>query len=70
MKLNDVIEFAKKHGYDDAKFLSKWKGYDVYEPIFDGEDDRYVGLPYVILVKGDEIRLSTPKEAFDFIDNQ
>lgn len=69
MKLEKIIEFAKKHGYSGAEYSTDWKGYEVYEPYFDGEETRYVGLPYIILVKGDKIRLSTPDESFEFIDN-
>ena len=35
MKMNEIISFAKKHGYDGAEPLGKWKSYDVYEPTFD-----------------------------------
>ena len=68
MKLEKVIEFAKKQGYDSAKQLDDWNGYEVYEPLFDGEEVAFVGLPLLILVKGDKIRMSTEDEAFKQIE--
>ena len=70
MKASQIKAFAKEQGYSDAKYLNKWRGYDVYEPICgDGEDVSFIGLPYVILVKGEEIRMSTEEEAFAHIDD-
>ena len=48
-----------KKGYD-------WNGYEVYELDFDNK--AYVGLPLVILVKGEEVRLSTTGESLDYLD--
>lgn len=69
MKNDKIIAFAKKNGYDDVLPLGKWKEYDAYEPIFDGKDGAtaYVGPPLMILVKGDEIRMSTVEEAYQQI---
>lgn len=71
MKLEKVIEFAKKNGYDGAEPRGEWKGYEVYEPTFkdSGEELAIVGLPLVILVKGEEIRMSTPDEALERLDD-
>ena len=70
MKQEDVIKFAKKNGYDRAEYDTKWRGYDVYLPIIDGKQDEIVciGPPIIILVKGEKIRLSSPDEAFEYID--
>ena len=43
-----------------------WNGYEVYELEFDKKC--FVGLPLVILVKGEEVRLSTPEESFAYLD--
>lgn len=69
MKNDKIIAFAKKNGYDGVLPLGKWKEYDAYEPIFDGKDDNVacVGPPLMILVKGDEIRMSTVEEAYQQI---
>lgn len=68
MTLEEVIRFAKEQGYDSAVPLDPWRGFDVYEPVFEGEGVPRVGLPLVILVKGNAVRMSTPKEAFALID--
>ena len=62
MKMETIISFAKQQGYDNAIYLGKWKGYDAYEPVFDGADVSFVGLPYIILAKGDTVRMSTVKK--------
>ena len=67
MTMDAIIRFAKKQGYDTVARLEPWNGFDVYEPLFEGEDDAIVGLPLVILVKGDEIRMSTPEESMQTI---
>lgn len=64
-----VKEFAKEQGYDDALPLGKWRGYDAYEPVFEG-GIAYVGPPLMILVKGETIRMSTPEEGYQQIDEQ
>lgn len=42
-----------------------WKGYEVYEPVYD--EDVCIGLPYVILAKDDKVRISTDDEALDYL---
>lgn len=62
MTQNDILTFAKENGYDGAVYLKEWNGYQCYEPtINDGIS--YMGLPLIILTKGNTIRLSTPEEA-------
>lgn len=36
MTKETVIRFAKEQGYDNALYIGKWKGYDVYEPTLEG----------------------------------
>jgi len=43
-----------------------WKGYNVYVPIYKGKP--CIGLPYVVLVKGEEVRLSTPDESLEYLE--
>lgn len=69
MKIEEVKAFAKKQGYDDVLYLEKWKGFDVYEPVFDGDEPSFVGVPLVILVKGDTVRMSTVEEAFEQLNH-
>lgn len=68
MKIEKVVEFARKQGYDNVNQLEPWNGFDVYEPIFNSEEVTAVGLPLLILVKDDKIRMSTPEEALQQID--
>jgi len=68
MKIEEIIAFAGKQGYDGVRSLGKWKEYDAYEPTYDHatkEEPAYVGLPLMILVKDDEIRMSTVEEALE-----
>lgn len=70
MSKEKIIAFAKKQGYDGISPLGKWRGYDAYEPTFKGtgEEPAFVGPPLMILVKGNEIRMSTVEEAYAQID--
>lgn len=45
-----------------------WKGYEVYEPVYN--ETVYIGLPLVILAKGDEVRISTDEESREYLDYQ
>lgn len=63
MSKNDIKKFAVVNGYKDAVYLKKWRGYKCYEPIMQEDSVSYIGLPLVIMVKGNEIRMSTPNEA-------
>lgn len=67
---NLVNNFARLNGYDSAKYLCDWNGYSCYEPIFSNNELSYVGLPLLILVSSNgEIRMSTPEEAMQQIDD-
>ena len=71
MSNEKIVEFAKKNGYDNVLPLGPWREYECYEPTFDGateEEPAIVGPPLIILVKGDEIRMSTEEEAFQQMD--
>ncbi len=71
MSEKDIIQFAKKNGYDGAEPLGQWRGYDCYEPTFKDtsiENPALVGPPLMIMVKGDEIRMSTEEEAYQQIE--
>ena len=70
MKKKKIVAFAKENGYDGVVPLGRWKEYDAYEPTFDGTSEKnlaFVGPPLMILVKGEEIRMSTVEEAFEQI---
>lgn len=64
--IDKVKQFAIKQGYSEIKKLENWNGYEVYEPIM-GED-AIIGIPLVIMVKGNNIRMSSIEEAFRYMD--
>lgn len=69
MDLKNVISFAKKNGYETAKKLNNWNGYECYEPIMDSKKEAEIGPPLLILVKGESIRMSTVEESFQQMDD-
>lgn len=68
MSIKKIIEFAEKNGYVDAVYLNEWRGYSCYEPILSDKGISHVGLPLIIMVQGEEIRMSTPEEAIKHLD--
>ncbi len=68
MEHQTILNFAQQRGYDSIKKLSVvYYDYEVYEPTFDFDGVAYVGLPLCILVKGDNIRMTTPDEAMELL---
>jgi hypothetical protein len=68
MDEKEILKFAKQEGYEDISYIGKWREFEVYEPLFDFEGTSYVGLPFIILVTQDEIRMSTPEESLEQIN--
>lgn len=71
MEKEKIIKFAKAEGYDSAEYAGQWLDYEIYHPYFEGEDELHpaiVGLPFSILVKGENIRMSTTEEIFQILD--
>lgn len=68
MDITGVNDFARAQGFDGAQYLHAWRGYDVYGALFTGDGVSYVGLPLVILVKGETIRMSNEDEAYEHLD--
>lgn len=69
MKIEKIKAFAKAQGYDDVSYIGRWKEYEAYEPVYSGDDVSFVGVPLLILVKGDSIRMSTVEEAFEQLNS-
>jgi len=69
MDIKKVVEFAQEHGYETAEPLGSWQGYDIYEPVYSKDEVSCIGLPLMIMVKGNEIRMSTTDEAIQQIDD-
>jgi hypothetical protein len=73
MDKKKVLAFAKKQGYDDVRYIGKWREFEAWEPLVkgEGEDDfPCIGLPLLVLVKGETIRMSTEDEAFAQMEEQ
>lgn len=68
VRFKKVTDFAVANGYEAVEKSKPWNGYECYEPIMFEDEIAFIGPPLVILVKGDEIRMSTPEEAFARID--
>lgn len=68
MNIREIIKFAEECGYTGAVYLNEWRGYSCYEPTFSDEGISHVGLPLIIMVKDNEIRMSTPEEAMQHVD--
>lgn len=62
-----IINYAKSLGYDGAEYKGKWKEYDVYEPTLKEPAD--IGKPVFILNQGENLRITTEKETFEYIDS-
>ena len=61
-KLDKMIEDLGADGYQ----IGEWKGYKVYIPVYTREVT--IGLPIVVLQKGDELRYSDKDESIDIIN--
>lgn len=72
MDIEKINEFARGCGFDYARpYPFKWMEYEVYQLDFDvpeGSPVPCVGMPYVLLVNGDNIRMSTFDELIAFCD--
>lgn len=64
---NIFDQFLTAYDIPSAKYKGEWNGYEVYDPDT-SKYGYYIGMPLVILVKDKEIRMSTPKEALEFLD--
>lgn len=69
MNISEVKRFARKLGYDGAKYRGEWKEFQVYEPTIEGDEPASVGKPEFILVIDDIIRMATEEEVFEYIDS-
>lgn len=62
-KIQDTMEALNADGYIEGE---AWNGYSVYIPQYEGSPT--IGLPYVVFVKGDEVRISTEDESLAYLD--
>lgn len=68
---NRAVGFAKEQGYDNAKYITDWNGYHVYEPILEwveqSNEPVSIGFPLVVLEKDGIMRMSTDDESLEFL---
>lgn len=62
-----VLAFANRQGIGQIERAPDWHGYEIYVPVY--KEMRYIGLPYVIMAKGGIIRMSTPEESLERLDD-
>ena len=68
LSFTDEIEdlIYEELGADDMERGEDWKGYEVYEPIYN--EHVTIGYPLVVLVKDKDVRLSTPEESLEYLE--
>jgi hypothetical protein len=64
--MKTVEELKRELGAKSLRGPIKWNGFEVFVPEYKGSPK--IGLPYVILKKGEIVRMSTVNESFDFMD--
>lgn len=60
-----VKSLLKQLGTNYASKGEDFNGYEVYIPEYSG--DPAIGLPLVVMQKGDEVRISTPAECLEYL---
>lgn len=58
-KQRKALAYAKAHGYNAAEHLDKWHGYEAFDLM---PDSGCVGLPQILLVSDEVVRMATEKE--------
>lgn len=62
----EVEELMEELHADSYERSEDWKGYEVYQPIH--KKMIYLGYPFVVLVKGAEVRISEPEESLEHLE--
>ena len=70
MNRNEIMEEVRdiifnELNADGMERKENWRGMEVYDPVYDRPVS--IGYPFVVFVKGDEVRLSTPEEAMEYL---
>lgn len=65
--LLEVKELIRNLGARRYK-KDEWNGYTVYEPVYSTKV--CIGFPLIVLVKGEEVRISTNKESIEYLDQK
>lgn len=67
MKLNDYIAFSKTHGRDSARFLTTYKGKDIYAGFSSETKGRMSGYPLLMKKSKNKVVALTNKQALDVL---
>lgn len=62
-----IKAFAQGKGYSNVELLGKWKGHDVYDPVYSGWFGKHGDIRVLILVKKEEMRWTSASEAKDIL---
>lgn len=65
LSIVEIKAFAKQHGYETAEYGGTYKEYEVWCPVEDVKNITFSGLPFLILVKDDEIMMTDPDNALE-----
>ena len=57
MSKRRIVKFAREYGFDRAKRVGTYNGYDVYSPYMSSGAVLTTGFPHFILVKDNEIEM-------------
>ena len=57
MSKRRIVRFAREYGFDRAKRVGTYNGYDVYSPYMSSGANPIIGFPHFILVKDNEIEM-------------
>lgn len=66
-RLDTVLKYAKKHGYEDIKYRYERNDYKIYEMVM-GKNQTYIGLPRFLIVSKKSFRTSSDDETFSILD--
>ncbi len=62
-------KMAQESIYDDAQYVGRWNGFDVYEPILNDDEEYFTGLPQYILAKDNTLRWTHDLEGLDVLQD-
>ena len=67
---DEVLEFAKKNGFEGIKYLGSYEGYHVYDALFNTDPNVIleVGFPQFILVKEDQMDFADDRMIRDIMN--
>lgn len=67
--MDEIVKFAKEHGYETAEYLGVYKNNKVYEVIFKEDGGYYcVGLPAFILESEDGLEWIQDQRSFSILN--